>query len=140
MLWKELVYVLTWKSYSIWSAESLQQAAAFSWPCVGKHPPVEQMYITTGFMTLLHTYIQVTARSIDYILFIRALGVSMLKQSWLKCKYQLKYSTISYTNKLYEENNKTLLIQTLHGKMLKLLRKIRKSLCLGNYCKATLWW
>ena len=89
-------------------------------------------------MTLLHTYIQVTARSIDYILFIRALGVSMWKQSWLKCKYQLKYSTISYTNKLYEENNKTLLIQTLHDKMLKLLRKIRKSLCLGNYCKATL--
>ena len=85
------------------------------------------MYITTGFMTLLHTYIQVTARSIDYILFIRVLGVSMWKKSWLN---QLKYSTISYTNKLYEGNNKTLLTQTLHGKMLKLLCKIRKFFCL----------
>ena len=46
---------------------------------------VEQMYIATGFVTLVHSYIQVTARSIDYILFIRALGVSMWKQSWLKC-------------------------------------------------------
>ena len=39
----------------------------------------------TGFFTLVHSYIQVTARSIDYILFVRALGVSMWKQSWLKC-------------------------------------------------------
>ena len=39
----------------------------------------------TGFVTLVHNYIQVTARLINYILFIRALGVSMWKQSWLKC-------------------------------------------------------
>ena len=38
---------------------------------------------------------------------------------------QLKYSTISYTNKLYEGNKKTLLTQTLHRKMLKLLPKIK---------------
>ena len=39
---------------------------------------------------------------------------------------QLKYPTISYTNKLYEGNKKTLLTQTLHRKMLKLPRKIKK--------------
>ena len=39
---------------------------------------------------------------------------------------QLKYPTISNTNKLYEGNKKTLLTQTLHRKMLKLLRKIKK--------------
>ena len=38
---------------------------------------------------------------------------------------QLKYPTISNTNKLYEGNKKTLLTQTLHRKMLKLLRKIK---------------
>ena len=75
---------LTWKSYSMWSTESLQRAAAFTWPSVGRHPPVEQMYVATGFVTLVHSYIQVTVRSIDYILFVRALGVSMWKQSWLK--------------------------------------------------------
>ena len=70
--------------HSIWSAESLQQAAAFSWPSIGAHPPIEQMYIATGFVTLVHSYVQVTARSINYILFVRVLGVSMWKQSWLK--------------------------------------------------------
>ena len=128
MSWKELVLALTWKSYSIWSAESLQWAAAFSWPSVGAHPPVEQMYIATGFVTLVHSYIQVTARSIDYILFVRALGVSMWKQ--LVKVLQLKYPTISYTNKLYEGNKKTLLTQTLHHKMLKLLHKIKNFFCL----------
>ena len=63
------------------------------------------MYIATGFVTLVHSYIQVTVRSIDYILFVRALGVTMWKQSWLKW-FQLKYPTISYTNKLYEGNKK----------------------------------
>ena len=38
---------------------------------------------------------------------------------------QLKYPTISYTNKLYEGNKKTLLTQTLHHKTLKLLPKIK---------------
>ena len=33
---------------------------------------------------------------------------------------QLKYSTVSYTNKLYEGKKKTLLTQILHPKMLKL--------------------
>ena len=82
------------------------------------------MYIATGFVTLVHSYIQVTARSIDYILFVRALGVSMWKQ--LVKVLQLKYPTISYTNKLYEGNKKTLLTQTLHCKTLKLFRKIKK--------------
>ena len=53
-------------------------------------------------MTLVHSYIQVTARSIDYILLARASGVSMWKQ--LVKVLQLKYPTISYTNKLYEGN------------------------------------
>ena len=39
---------------------------------------------------------------------------------------QLKYPTISYTNKLYERNKKTLLTQTLHRKTLKLFRKIKR--------------
>ena len=43
------------------------------------------MYIATGFVTLVHSYIQVTAKSIDYILFMRALGASMRKLGWLKC-------------------------------------------------------
>ena len=61
---------------------------------------------------------------------------------------QLKYPTISYTNKLYEGNKKTLLTQTLHRKTLKLLRKKQKKkfACGGlatsirseNYCEATL--
>ena len=42
---------------------------------------------------------------------------------------QLKYPTISYMNKLYEGNKKTL-TQTLHNKMLKLLCKIKKKICL----------
>ena len=46
---------------------------------------------------------------------------------------QLKYPTISYTNKLYEGNKKTLLTQTLHHKTLKLLRKKKKSLPAGGY-------
>ena len=41
---------------------------------------------------------------------------------------QLKYPTISYTNKLYEGNKKTLLTQTLHRKTLKLLFKIKKKI------------
>ena len=72
------------------------------------------MYIATGFVILVHSFIQVIARAIDYILFIRALGVSMWKQ--LVKVLQLKYSTISYTNKLYEGNKKTLLTQTLIAK------------------------
>ena len=59
---------------------------------------------------------------------------------------QLEYPTISYTSKLYEGNRKTLLTQTLHRKMLKLLRKIKNifrlrqttNLHMGNYCGATL--
>ena len=39
---------------------------------------------------------------------------------------QLKYPTISHTNKLYEGNKKTLRTQTLHRKTLKLFRKIKK--------------
>ena len=76
-------------------------------------------------MTLVHSYIQVTARSIDYILFVRTLDVSMWKQ--LVKVLQLKYPTISYTNKLYEGNKKTLLTQTLHRKTLKLLHKIKNT-------------
>ena len=70
------------------------------------------MYIMTGFMTLVHSYIQVTARSIDYILFVRALGVSMWKQTWLKG---------------FNLNIPLFLTQTLHHKMLKLLCKIKKN-------------
>ena len=77
-------------------------------------------------MTLVHSYIQVTARSINYILFVRALGVSMWKQ--LVKVLQLKYPIISYMNKLYEGNKKTLLTQTLHRKILKLLCKIKKKI------------
>ena len=62
------------------------------------------MYIATGFVILVHSFIQVIARAIDYILFIRALGVSMWKQ--LVKVLQLKYPTISYTIKLYEGNKK----------------------------------
>ena len=40
--------------------------------------------------------------------------------------FQLKYPSISYTNKLYEGNKKTSLTQTSHRKQLKLLRKIKK--------------
>ena len=42
---------------------------------------------------------------------------------------QLKYPTISYTNKLYERNKKTLLTQTLHRKMLIALQN-QKLFCL----------
>ena len=44
----------------------------------------EQIYITTGFVTLVHSYIQVTARLMGCTLFVRALGVSMWKQGWFK--------------------------------------------------------
>ena len=44
---------------------------------------------------------------------------------------QLKYTTISYPNKLYEGNKKTLLTQTLHHKTLKLLRKIKNFFAAG---------
>ena len=40
---------------------------------------------------------------------------------------QLKYPAISYTNKLYEGNKKTLIAQTSHRKTLKLLHKIKKN-------------
>ena len=129
MSWKELVLALTWKSYSIWSAESLQWAAAFSWPSIGVHPPAEQMHIVTGFVTLVHSYIQVTARSIDYILFVRALGVSMWKQSWLKC-FNLNIPLFFIRTNFKKEIKKTLLTQTLHHKMLKLLHKIKNFFCL----------
>ena len=43
------------------------------------------MYIATGFVTLVHSYIQVTARLIGYILFVRALGVSMWTQGLFQC-------------------------------------------------------
>ena len=49
------------------------------------HPPIGQMYIATGFVTLVDSYIEVTATLIDYILFVRALGLSTWKRSWLKC-------------------------------------------------------
>ena len=104
-------------SYSIWSAESVQQAAAFSWPSADVHPPIEQMYIATSFVTLAHRYIQVTARSIDYILFVRALGVSMWKQSWLKC-FNLNILLFLIQTNFMKEIKKTLLTQTLHRKML----------------------
>ena len=39
---------------------------------------------------------------------------------------QLKYPTISYTNKLYEENKKTLLTQTLHRKTQNCFAKSKK--------------
>ena len=37
------------------------------------------MYFAIGLVTLVHSYIQVTATSIGCILFVRALGVSMWK-------------------------------------------------------------
>ena len=90
------------------------------------------MYVATGFVTLVHSYIQVTARSIDYILFVRALDVSMWKQ--LVKVLQLKYPNISYTSEVYEGNKKKLLTQTLQRKMLNLLRKIKK---IGRLQRAT---
>ena len=58
---------------------------------------------------------------------------------------QLKYPTVSYTNKLYEGKKKTLLTQILHLKMLKLPKikflfacgRLQTSLHSGNYCEAT---
>ena len=98
------------------------------------HPSVEQINIVTCFVTLVHSYIQVTAKSIDYILFVRALGVSMWEE--LVQVLQLKYPTISYKNKLMnkfmKEIKKTFLTQTLHRRTLKLLRKVKKIFCL--------WW
>ena len=41
------------------------------------------------------------------------------------CQIDQLHSVLRYTNKLYEENKKPLLIQTLHRKTLKLLRKIK---------------
>ena len=75
------------------------------------HPLVEQTYIVTDFLTLVHSYIQVTPRLIDYILFVMALVASMWKQ--LVKVLQLKYPTISYTNKLYEGNKEILLTQNI---------------------------
>ena len=83
------------------------------------------MYIATGFVTLVHSYIQVTARSIDHILFIRALGVSMWKQSWLKC-FNLNIPLFLIQTNFMKEIKKILFTQTLYHKMLKLLRKIKK--------------
>ena len=76
------------------------------------------MYIATGFVTLVHSYIQVTARSIDYIL-----------ETDLVKVIQLKYPTISYTNKLYEGNKKTLLTQTLHRKTLNEIASQNQKIC-----------
>ena len=58
---------------------------------------------------------------------------------------QLKYPTVSYTNKLYEGKKKTQLTQILHPKMLKLPKiiffftcgRLQTSLHSGNYCEAT---
>ena len=87
------------------------------------------MYIATGFVTLVHSYIQVTARSIDYILFVRALGVSMWKQSWLKC-FNLNIPLLLIQANFMKEK-RTLLTQTLHHKTLRLLRKIQKKFLLA---------
>ena len=98
------------------------------------HPSVEQINIATCFVTLVHSYIQVTAKSIDYILFVRALGVSMWEE--LVKVLQLKYPTISYKNKLMnkfmKEIKKTFLTQTLHRRTLKLLRKVKKFFAFGG--------
>ena len=67
---------------------------------------------------------------IDRLHSVRALDVSMWKQ--LVKVLQLKYPTISSTNKLYEGNKKTLSTQTLHHKMLKLLCKIKKNFACGR--------
>ena len=42
---------------------------------------------------------------------------------------QLKYPTISYTNKLYEGNKKTLLTQTLHRKTLNKIASQNQKIC-----------
>ena len=101
-----------------------QRAAAFNWRSVGAHPPVEQMYIATGFVTLANSYIQVTARSIDNILFVRALGASIWKQSWLKY-FNLNILLFLIQTKFMKEIKKTWLTQTLHRKTLKLPWKIK---------------
>ena len=85
-------------------------------------------------MTLVHSYIQVTARSIDYILFVRALGVSMWKQSWLKC-FNSNIPLFLIRKNFMKEIKKTL-TQTLHRKTLKLLRKSKPPS--ENYCEAIL--
>ena len=84
-------------------SNELESFQSLQWPSVGAHSPVEQMYIVTSFVTLLHSYIQVTARSINYILFVRTLGVSMLKQSWLKC-FSLNTPLFLIRAKLYAGN------------------------------------
>ena len=85
---------------------------------------------------------------IDRLDSVQGIGCQHVETELVKV-LQLKYPTVSYTNKLYEGNKKTLLTRTLHRKTLKLLRKIKiffdffcgglqTSLCSGNYCKATL--
>ena len=107
--------------HSIWSVDSFQRAAAFSWPSI---PPIEEMYIATGFVTLVHSYIQVTVRLIDSILFVRVLGVSMWKLSCLNC-FKLNIPLFLIRTNFMKEIKKTLSTQTLHRKMLRLLLKIK---------------
>ena len=81
------------------------------------------MYIATGFVTLVHSYIQVTARSIDYILETELVKV-----------IQLKYPTISYTNKLYEGNKKTSNFTSQNAKIvLQNQKKKKKKLPAAGY-------
>ena len=102
-----------------------QRAAAFNWRSVGAHPPVEQMYIATGFVTLVHSYIQVTARSIDNILFVRALGASIWKQSWLKC-FNLNILLFLIQNKIYEGNKKNMVNSNFTSQNAKIALKNQK--------------
>ena len=115
--------------HSTWSVDSLPRAAALSWPSIGAHPPIEEMYIATGFVTLVHSYIQVTVRLIDYILFVRVLGVSMWKLSCLNC-FKLNIPLFLIRTNFMKEIKKTLSTQTLHRKMLRLLFKIKTFFCL----------
>ena len=81
------------------------------------------------FVTLVHSYIQVTARSIDYILFIRALGVSIWKPNWLKC-FNLNIP-LKYPNFLYEQTLWRKLKNTVNSDFTSQnARKIKKNLCL----------
>ena len=56
--------------------------------------------------------------------FCQGIGCYLVETELIKV-LQLKYPTISYTNKLDEWSKKTLLTQTLHCRTLKLLRKIK---------------
>ena len=74
------------------------------------------MYIATGYC------------QIDRLHSVRlGIGCQGVETELVKV-LELKYPTISYTNKLYEGNKKTLLTQTLHRKTLKLLFKIKKKI------------